>query len=181
MRMAFSVFVVILFVFLAGCGGAEPADLEPAAPAGGDLPAPVENETPGAAETVVVEPAEPALVDMSDTGTSGQAGEEQEMDSEGQEAPAPGVRDPLAKLVEQARQALAERVGMAADDVTVERTEDVTWPDASLGCPDPEMMYAQVLTPGYRIVLKAGGETYTYHGSERGQLVLCGKDGKPVR
>lgn len=181
LRTVLALCALMLSVLLAGCGGAAEPGLEPAAPASGDRPGPVDEETPVAEETMVYEPAEPVVVDMGETGAAGQPDEEEEMDGEGREAPAPGARDPLAKLVEEARQSLAARLGLTADDITVERTEDVTWPDASLGCPDPEMMYAQALIPGYRIVLRAGDQTYSYHGSERGQLVLCGKDGKPVR
>jgi hypothetical protein len=36
------------------------------------------------------------------------------------------------------------------------------------------MMYAQVITPGYRIVLEADGKTYTYHTSQS-HVVLCEK------
>lgn len=96
------------------------------------------------------------------------------------EAPAPGGRDPEAMLVERARQALAARLGLAPDEVTVSSVEAVTWPDSALGCPAPDMMYLQVLTPGYRIVLEAGGTEYTYHTSRTDQVVLCGPDGKPV-
>ena len=37
------------------------------------------------------------------------------------------------------------------------------WSDASLGRPQPGMMYAQVITPGYLVVLEADGQQYTYH------------------
>ena len=74
--------------------------------------------------------------------------------------------------VDLARQDLAGRLGLAADQIQVLRTEAVEWPDTSLGCAQPGMMYAQVLTPGYRIVLQARGQTYTYHAGGD-NLVLC--------
>jgi hypothetical protein len=71
-----------------------------------------------------------------------------------------------------ARQDLAGRLDLAADQIQVLSVEAVEWPDTSLGCPQPGMMYAQVLTPGYRIGLQAGGQAYTYHtGGDN--LVLC--------
>lgn len=185
-RMALAAIVLMLSVLLAGCGGAETPGRDPAAPAGDrpttadDLPEGGDVEIPARAVTVTFEPAEPSLVDMGETGGSGQAEEETEMEGEGSEAPAPGDRGSLATLSEQARQLLAEQIGVTPGEVTMVSAEAVTWPDAALGCPDPEMMYAQVLTPGYRIVLESGGQTYTYHTSERDQLVLCGEDGEPA-
>jgi hypothetical protein len=43
----------------------------------------------------------------------------------------------------------------------VTSTESATWPDACLGLPAAGEMCAQVETPGYRIVLTAGGKQYT--------------------
>ncbi|GAB2567622.1 hypothetical protein [Kribbella endophytica] len=74
---------------------------------------------------------------------------------------------------EQAKADLAERLGVPVDDVTVVSSEEVTWPDSSLGCPQPGMMYAQVLTNGSRIVLSAGGQTYEYHSGGQRAPFLC--------
>lgn len=67
---------------------------------------------------------------------------------------------------------LAQLLGVSPDAITVVSVEEVTWPDTSLGCPQPGMMYTQVLTPGYRLVLEAGGKTYEYHAG-RGRVVSC--------
>jgi hypothetical protein len=55
--------------------------------------------------------------------------------------------------------------------------EAVDWSDTSLGCPEPGMAYAQVITPGYLIVLGAAGQTYEYHTDEHSSVVLCRGDG----
>ncbi|MBI2919133.1 MAG: hypothetical protein HYY01_14255 [Chloroflexi bacterium] len=47
------------------------------------------------------------------------------------------------------------------------------WPDASLGCPQPGVAYAQVATPGYRIILTSGGKEHHYHSDERGPPFFC--------
>ncbi len=47
------------------------------------------------------------------------------------------------------------------------------WPDASLGCPEPGMMYAQVVTPGYKIHLSCGEELFTYHSDCGSRVVYC--------
>lgn len=57
--------------------------------------------------------------------------------------------------------------------ITVIRGEFVTWPDGSLGCPEPGMSYTQALVDGYWVVLDAGGETLDYRASAKGSFKLC--------
>ena len=71
-------------------------------------------------------------------------------------APQPDIRD-LAVAD------LAARLSVNPAAITVQVVEPIEWPDASLGCPQPGMMYAQVITPGYRIVLEVNGKSYEYH------------------
>jgi len=68
---------------------------------------------------------------------------------------------------------LAQRLGIDASQIRVVQAREVTWADTSLGCPEPGKAYAQVLTPGYLIILKANDTTYEYHGSAK-TLFLCG-------
>lgn len=58
---------------------------------------------------------------------------------------------------------LAATLGVDAADVEVVSVEEVTWRDASRGCAEPGMSYAQVLVDGSRITLRAGGRTFEYH------------------
>ena len=67
---------------------------------------------------------------------------------------------------------LAGRLGIKPTAITVREVIEVEWPDASLGCPQPGMMYAQVITPGQRIVLEANGLTYEYHATQS-SVILC--------
>ena len=55
--------------------------------------------------------------------------------------------------------------GVPVDQVTVVSAETVTFPDGSLGCPQPGMAYTQIPVDGYRIVATAGGTTYDYRGT----------------
>ncbi len=57
--------------------------------------------------------------------------------------------------------------------------EAVDWRDSSLGCPEPGKSYLQVITPGYRVVLQADGQTYEYHTNREDRAVLC-KGGTPA-
>lgn len=56
-----------------------------------------------------------------------------------------------APLVAQALSDPATRTGTSANVWTVIGVESKQWPDASLGCPKPGVMYIQVVTPGYLI------------------------------
>jgi hypothetical protein len=69
---------------------------------------------------------------------------------------------------------LAAELGLSPADVTILSVEEMQWPDSSLGCPQPGMMYAQVITPGYRVLLEANGETYAVHTDQKGStVVIC--------
>ncbi|HQE93434.1 MAG TPA: hypothetical protein PLH19_10435 [Anaerolineae bacterium] len=73
------------------------------------------------------------------------------------------------------RQLVAEQVQIAPAELTLVSTEEVVWPDASLGCPQAGKMYAQVLTPGWRTVFTdTAGHTYNVHMPENPKLfVIC--------
>ena len=60
---------------------------------------------------------------------------------------------------------VAKLAGVPADQVTVISAEAVTFPDGSLGCPQPGMAYTQALVDGYKIVAEAGGKTYDFRGT----------------
>jgi hypothetical protein len=71
------------------------------------------------------------------------------------------------------RDDLAQRASVKPETITVVSTTEQQWPDAALGCPKPGEMYAQIIVPGYRVVLQAGGEKYAYHSDQRGNFVVC--------
>jgi hypothetical protein len=76
-------------------------------------------------------------------------------------------------VVQAAKKDLARRLNVRQESIELAGAiEDVTWPDTSLGCPEPGMMYAQVLTPGYRFKLESGGKPYDYH-TGKGVVKLC--------
>ena len=76
-------------------------------------------------------------------------------------------------LLDEARADVANRAGVAPDQLSVVSVESVEWRDSSLGCPEPGRMYLQVITPGYRIVLQAGGNSYEYHSDQSRRVVPC--------
>jgi hypothetical protein len=72
---------------------------------------------------------------------------------------------------------LAAELDISPEEVNALSSEPVEWPDASLGCPQPGMMYAQVVTPGYLFLLEAAGEQYEVHTDLTGQsVVVCQPD-----
>ena len=84
-----------------------------------------------------------------------------------QMAPAAGEGeqpDVVGKAVED----LSARLGIEPDQITVISAEERQWPNPALGLEEPGMMYAQVITPGYFIVLQAAGHQYAYHASQSG-------------
>lgn len=67
----------------------------------------------------------------------------------------------------------SKQTGLDRESLEVLGAEAVTWPDGSLGCPKPGMMYTQALVPGYRVQIRAGERVLDYHASQRGYFVLC--------
>ena len=74
----------------------------------------------------------------------------------------------LAPFVTIATDDLAERVDVAPESIEVLTAVLVAWPDASLGCPEPDRVYATVVTDGSVIELGVDGLVYRYHsGGDR--------------
>jgi hypothetical protein len=58
--------------------------------------------------------------------------------------------------------------------VVLRKVVPMTWPDAALGCPEPDRMYAQVLTPGYVVLLSCRQDEYEYRTDGRRTLISSG-------
>jgi hypothetical protein len=78
-----------------------------------------------------------------------------------------------SSLVEAAMQDLANRLSVEVSTITLIEASEVTWPNSSVGCPQPNMSYLQVLTPGSLIKLESGGVTYEYHAGPSGPPFYC--------
>jgi Ferritin-like domain len=81
----------------------------------------------------------------------------------------PGASGDTASLTA----AIANDLSVPTEAVQVVSIEPRNWPDSSLGCPQPDMLYAQVVTPGYLVVVDVSGERIEYHTDERGTIVRC--------
>lgn len=89
--------------------------------------------------------------------------------------PPPEAQVPAAAeaAVGAAKEDLVKRAALTPEEIKVTGLEAVQWPSTALGCPQPGMMYAQVITPGYRVLLQARGQTYKYHTDAGRWAVLC--------
>ena len=148
---------LLIAALLAACSPAAPA--VPEATAGPD---PVTASATPSPTPATVTPVRATITPM------GEPDEDEEMNT-----PPPEVEPETSPLVEQARQDLARRLDVVAAEVELVTFESVVWPDASLGCPQPGMAYAQVLRDGYRIQLRAAGKSYSYHGGGSRGPFLC--------
>jgi hypothetical protein len=79
-----------------------------------------------------------------------------------------------------ARSDLARRLGVDESEIAEGQVEQADFPDAALGASVEDEMSAQMITPGWRIRLKAGGETYEYRATAR-QLRLVNFNGRNHR
>jgi len=90
------------------------------------------------------------------------------------EVPIPTPFDPgLEKIVTQAKNDLANRLVIAPEQIELLEVASVTWPDGSLGCPQPDMAYTQVQVDGLRIRFSVDDRIYEYHSGGARAPFLC--------
>jgi hypothetical protein len=89
--------------------------------------------------------------------------------AEGSPIPGSGVQAPVQVAI----QDLAERLNVDVAQIELREARAVTWPDASLGCPQPGIAYTQAPQDGLLIRLWAGGEAYHYHSGGSREPFLC--------
>lgn len=115
---------------------------------------------PGATETLPTDPNaaasnnDPATSELTEPGDPPPPADDSDSMALGDGVP-PGVIYALEDL--------AARLGISADLIDWVSHEEVDWPDASVGCPHPDMAYAQVVTNGTLTVFEVDGIEYRYH------------------
>ena len=80
--------------------------------------------------------------------------------------------------LELAKKTLTEKLNIDPDQISVDSTTELEWPDSSLGCPEKGMFYMPVLVPGFKVILEANGQEYDVHIGD-GRAVIC-VDGQPM-
>lgn len=167
------VVLVLMMLMMVGCA-------ETAEPSTTPLPTTAVQEVP----PTLTQEAQPTITPTSEnsveTGVAypvtvniGELTPIETVESTPQVMPAPGVPDPTAALVHQISQELATKLSIDVSEVELVSVEEVTWPDSSLGCPQPGQAALDVLTPGFRVILAAQGQEYEYHTQDTSQFVLC--------
>lgn len=121
-------------------------------------------------------PQPAATLSIDDTLTPESQMSDTQMTQPAQPSPSPGMQI----LIEKAREDLAQRLSISVAQINLVEAKEVVWPDASLGCPQPGMAYAEVLTPGYLILLKADNKEYEYHASKGTEVVYCENPMPPI-
>ncbi|MBA3531296.1 MAG: hypothetical protein H0T73_05165 [Ardenticatenales bacterium] len=95
-----------------------------------------------------------------------------EEETEMEEQPGPGE----IAITELVLEHVAAETGLDRETLTVSEVEAVEWPNAGLGCPQPEQMYIEVITPGYLLQVKSGEEVFKVHTNKDGSvIVICPK------
>jgi hypothetical protein len=82
------------------------------------------------------------------------------------------------EIIVRAKKDLARRRGMCSEKIVLKQIETVAWPDTSLGYPQAGRVYAQVVTPGYRLVLSDEIADFEYHADSHQKIVYCRSDKK---
>ena len=163
-----SAIALALFVtLLAACG--RPPEPSPAAVT--DTPAEVGPTEPSVGESPLSPPATPTPKPPAQSSPLAEP------------SPAPGESGAAQadEVMEMARSHLAETLSIPLEEVDRVSIQRVEWPDASLGCPSPGELYAQVVTPGYRVILEVEGETHELHTDEAGETIrICEEKREPA-
>ncbi len=172
--------VILAALSISACSGAEPPAAGPNealqaqsvpvdnTPTATPLPptsTPAPTATAAALQTEIIE--EPVSAVASPTATAAQAAESNNMQLP--ENLPPGSEVPVQAAIDD----LAQTQSLPPAEITVISVEPMDWPDASLGCPQEGFMYAQVITPGFLVMLQAQGNSFEYHTDQNDHVVLC--------
>ncbi len=68
--------------------------------------------------------------------------------------------------ITKARKDLAKRLGVSGRDIEEQSVADTDFPDMALGAATTDEMSGQMITPGWRIRLRAEGQTFEYRANK---------------
>ena len=179
MRLPWISLAVMLLAVAAGCG--DGTDDNPDRGDGTQSPAAAARDvspTAGPRDSMTVTVDTPAATPTPPgaTATSGSSGT-----APASPSPTPTTRpgatvnpsSTYPPFVDAAIEDLAARLNVAPAGISVTTWSEVEWPNGSLGCPQPGMLYTQALVPGYRVILRHNGVDYAYHGRLNGAPFYC--------
>jgi hypothetical protein len=109
--------------------------------------------------------AVPATVPQPDSGTE----------------PAPIIGEVPDTVLASMKADLATRLGRSVDTARVLRAEQVIWPDGSIGCAQPGVLYTQATVVGYLVEIELEAKIYRYHSALNGAPIFCENPGPHIR
>lgn len=84
----------------------------------------------------------------------------------------PVLEGELPEAVKKVVEMVSAENSLRPADVRVISAEEVMWNDSCLGVNQRGMMCMQVITPGYRVVIEAGGKQMVYHTDDAGGKII---------
>ncbi len=82
--------------------------------------------------------------------------------------------------VDAAKLDLAKLLGVDISKINLLSQEAVDWPDSCLGVKQEGIYCAQMITPGFKILLQADSQTYEYHTNQSGSAVVLAPGALPM-
>jgi hypothetical protein len=70
------------------------------------------------------------------------------------------------QAIQKARQDLAQRLGVGENDIETQAVDEAEFPDMALGASVADEMSGQMITPGWRIKLRANAQTVEYRANQ---------------
>jgi len=81
-------------------------------------------------------------------------------------------------MVQTAIADLAGRLGVDPRRIRLIESRSVTWPDGSLGCPQPDQSYSASQVEGYLVMISHEDRVFAYHAGSDASPFLCASDEK---
>lgn len=85
----------------------------------------------------------------------------------------------VPKVVDLAKEDLANTLSISVEDIKLSNIEEVTWPTSALGYPKQGEQYLQVETPGFKIFLTYNNVIYEYHSDNKDTIIPPPEGKKP--
>jgi hypothetical protein len=151
--------IVLIGFIVAACGQNNPAVQPTISPQPGQPTQPIQ-PTQAPATPITVDPAQPGYPSPLQPYPA-------------PSAPTGSIAAP-AELVQAARGRLAAKLGVGEVTLSIQAGEAQQWPDESIGCPAPDVSYAQFTIPGFLLTFGDGTRSYAVHTS------LAANPGEPM-
>ena len=157
--------------FLGACSSGQ--DDAPSGLSAGDGDPPAQSATPEVPSDATTEPGESGT-DGADEGSDPSTGPGDSA-TDGGDVDVPRNAD-----IDELMGNLAAEQAVDVAEVELIDSGPVTWPDGSLGCPEPGHMYTQALVDGSHVVLAIDDTEYHFHAGPDGDLFYCDHPTNPV-